>query len=439
MGYNGSLSLRLAIVAGITHFLSGVFIMQQKYKTVAIVVTGSEILRGLRVDTNSAWLGRQCHALGWEVVWKQSVGDSAQIGKALLAAREQQVDLIVVSGGLGPTSDDVTREQLAASLGVELSLDQQALQGIEQFFVTRQRSMPEPNRKQAYIPQGCKALANSCGTAPGVFFAGSDSWPAVALLPGPPRELQAMFNEHLSTWLKQHAGMASYERTFSFALLGESQLQQLLGDILGGIEPLELAFCAHEALVDLRVSSTQPGCVEHARMSICSALAEYLVSDNGLNLQETLVDLLARRGLSLSVAESCSGGLLSASICKVPGCSAVFKGGVVSYANSVKQGVLGVPESVLEQAGAVSKECVVAMARNCLKIMDSDFSLAISGIAGPQGGTAEKPLGTVHYALVAADGYELCWQELLSYPREVVQQRSVVSAMMHLLRHLRGQ
>jgi len=412
--------------------------MKNQYKTVAIVVTGSEILRGLRVDTNSAWLGRECHALGWEVVWKQSVGDSAQIGEALQAARARQVDLIVVSGGLGPTSDDVTREQLAAGLGVELQFDAHALQGIEQFFVSRQRSMPDSNRKQAYIPQGCEALANSCGTAPGVFFVGSGDWPAVALLPGPPRELQAMFNEHLRGWLQQHAGLRLHERSFSFALLGESQLQQMLPDILAGIEPLDLAFCAHEALLDLRVSSPQAACVEHARMSICSALHDYLVSDKGLNLQETLIDLLARRGLSLSVAESCSGGLLAATLCKVPGCSTVFKGGVVSYANSVKQQLLGVDPAVLQQQGAVSKECVEQMARNTAKLLESDFCLAISGIAGPQGGTAQKPLGTVHYALAGPEGLLLSWQELLAYPREVVQQRCVVSAMMHLLRQLRA-
>lgn len=369
---------------------------------IEILNTGTELLLGNTLNTHGAWFGRELFKLGLRISRQSTVPDGPAIRDALSEIL-RRADAVIVTGGLGPTSDDLTREITAEVLGLELCTDEGALRSLEAFFAIRNRPMAAANRKQALIPVGAEVLPNPNGTAPGCYLApgidGTSSC-AVFLLPGPPRELYPMFHAEVAPRLRTLAGITNPPAVLElkFTGIGESDFHQAIDARLAAIPGLEFGYCAHIGEVDLRLIGT-PAAIERAREIAVGQFAEFLVSDDGSSLEETIVRLLTERCLTLATAESCTGGLIANRITDVAGASAVFAHGLVTYANRAKTQWLGVSEEDLATHGAVSEVVARAMAEGALAASGSDLAVAVTGIAGPTGGSPEKPVGTAWIAV----------------------------------------
>lgn len=377
----------------------------------AIVTVGDELLYGATVDTNGAWMGQALAERGIPVVERRVVGDSdADIGGAL-AGVLAKADLVVLSGGLGPTHDDRTREAVAAHLGLDLEVDPALVTMLERRFRKfGHTSLPSNNLKQAHIPRGGEALANPRGSAPGLLVpVPQDPDKRVALLPGVPREMKGIFEEELMPRVERlYAHRMSpvlhhwiHTTGIAESLLAE-RLREVLPEDLGGVS---LAYLPRLTGVDLRLTVTDQ--VDRDVAMAAASRIEGLIApvvdgfryeaDSG-DLVEAIGRLLTDQALTLVVAESCTGGAIAKRLTDVAGVSSFFQGGVVAYSNRLKSELLGVDEGVLEQHGAVSEETALAMAQGARERLGGDAAIAITGIAGPGGGSEEKPVGTVWYA-----------------------------------------
>ncbi len=369
---------------------------------IEIINTGTELLLGNTQNTHGTWLGRELFRLGLRVARQTTIPDGAIIEEALTEAARRS-DVVIVTGGLGPTSDDITREATAAVLGAELMEDEAAMRSLEAFFATRKKAMAPANRKQALAPVGSDVLPNGNGTAPGIYVPPrlNPIRPcAIFLLPGPPRELYPMFFAEVEPRLRALAGV-SLDRTMlemKFAGVGESDFHQAIDGQLAEVEGLEYGYCARIGEVDLRLIGAV-GVVIRAREVAIQVYATQLVSENGKSLEAVVLQQLREQGLTLATAESCTGGLVASRLTDVPGCSEVFTHGFVTYANRAKVDVLGVDQSVLQKVGAVSEEVARQMAEGALRVSAADVAVAVTGIAGPSGGSAEKPVGTAWLSL----------------------------------------
>ncbi|HSP41895.1 MAG TPA: competence/damage-inducible protein A [Luteolibacter sp.] len=373
---------------------------------IEVINTGSELLLGGTLNTHAAWFGRELFALGLRISRQTTVPDGEPIREAMGEAVER-ADVLLVTGGLGPTSDDLTREITAEVLGIELITDEAALRSIENFFAHRGRPMAQANLKQALVPVGADVLPNPNGTAPGVYVPprlNGRSHCAVFLLPGPPRELYPMFHAEVVPRLRALSGIEVPPGmlTLRFTGIGESDFHQGIDDRLARIAGLEFGYCAHIGEVELRLIGT-PEAIGAARNIAVETFHKNLISEDGSTMEETVVRLLKERNLTLATAESCTGGLIASRITDVPGASAVFTHGFVTYANSAKISLLQVSPADLETHGAVSEPVVRQMAEGALKISGADIAVAISGIAGPDGGSPEKPVGTAWIGLAVKD------------------------------------
>ncbi len=371
---------------------------------IEILNTGTELLLGNTVNTHAAWFGRELFKLGLRVTRQTTVPDGDAIREALSEA-VSRADAVIVTGGLGPTSDDLTREITAAVLGVELIMDEAALRSIGAFFALRNRPMAEANLKQALVPVGADVLPNSNGTAPGVYVPpriNGRSNCAVFLLPGPPRELHPMVHAEVLPRLRALSGVENPPSVaeLRFTGIGESDFHQGIDAELARIPGLEVGYCAHIGEVELRLIGT-PGAVSEGKNIALGNFREFLVSDDGSILESALVRLLTEKRMTLATAESCTGGLISCRITDVPGSSAVFTHGFVTYANEAKISLLGVPPEDLETHGAVSETVARKMAEGALTNSGADIAVSVTGIAGPDGGTPEKPVGTAWIGLAA--------------------------------------
>jgi len=408
----------------------------------AIVASGSELVRGDRNDRNGPYLASSLLRLGIEPARITVVGDDpADLEAALRAGLEH--DLLVVSGGLGPTHDDRTIELLARAAGVGLAVDEELAAGIEELSRRVAARLRRPYadfadgvRKQATLPDGAQWIG-LVGTAPAVVLP-LDGCVAVAL-PGPPRELQELWPRVLETQpLQQLISRAHVPERRVLRMFGvsESAVAQALAEAGGEGNGVDVTVCARdfEIHVDLFV---QPGAAERAdaiERGIVESNAPYVFSRDDRSTAELVLELLRERGLTLATAESCTGGLVAGRLTDVPGASDVFRGAIVAYANEVKGAQLGVPEEVLAEHGAVSAETAAAMAHGARERLGVDVAVAVTGIAGPDGGTAEKPVGLVFLHAAGPDG-EL--GRRLDFPgdRETIRLRSVVAAL-HLVRRL---
>lgn len=374
-----------------------------------LIFTGSELLLGHIVNTHAQYLGERLAATGIEVTLNTTVGDDGARMRQVLGQAVQRSDLIIITGGLGPTTDDITPETVAAVLGLPLVADQESLVRIRELFHRRGQKMAQSNLKQAYFPAGSQILPNKVGTAPGALIEKDKK--IIILLPGPPRELSVMFEESVLPFLsaKADAGAAMKYKIFRLTGISESAVQDLLKD-LGGQGNPGIAYIAKPGEIRVRLSarSGKEGRAEEllAELSrrVKPRLDQYIFACDEEILEETVGQLLLAKGLSIGAAESCTGGLVAARLTDVPGSSAYFKGGVVAYSNEIKSGLLGVSMSVLERFGAVSKETAMAMAQGARERTGADIGLATTGIAGPGGGTPAKPTGLVYVSLAADDG-----------------------------------
>ena len=374
---------------------------------IEIINTGTELLLGNTLNTHGAWFGRELFKLGLRISRQTTVPDGDAIREALEETLAR-ADAVIVTGGLGPTSDDLTREITAEVLGLELITDEAAMRSLEGFFALRGRPMVDANRKQALCPVGADVLPNPNGTAPGIYVPprlNGRSNCAVFLLPGPPRELYPMYHGEVVPRLRALAGVETIHEALvlKFTGIGESDFHQGIDAQLAAVPGLEYGYCAHIGEVDLRMIGDKVA-LEKARRISLERFEAYLISDDGASMEATVVRLLKDRSMKFATAESCTGGLISNRITNVPGASEVFTHGFVTYANEAKSGMLDVPLLEIETHGAVSETVARLMAEGALKASGADIAVSVTGIAGPGGGTDEKPVGTAWIAVARRDG-----------------------------------
>jgi nicotinamide-nucleotide amidase len=381
--------------------------------TAEVITTGTELLFGSVVNTHLAFLGQQLFSLGLRISRQTTVPDGYAIRDAILEAAARS-RLILITGGLGPTTDDVTREIVADLAGRPLEYDESIFAKIRERFEKRGLRLTDPISRQAYVPRGAQVLPNDHGTAPGLYLPPSPSYgatspatetlPHMILLPGPPRELRPMFERYASPLIRSIVGTTDLTAIiFRTAGLGESYAQELIGAELAAIKDLELGYCARIGELDLRLVGPQESVLKGAEI-VRARLFDQIVTEDGSELEAIVVRLLVGRSATVAVAESCTGGLLANRFTNVPGASAVFLEGNVTYSNAAKTRTLGVPVELLNRVGAVSHEVALAMAEGARARSGATYALSTTGIAGPDGGTPEKPVGTVFVGLASEDG-----------------------------------
>ena len=411
-----------------------------------ILVTGTEVLSGYVTDRNGPWISERLADLGVEVTEITVVGDRpGDLDGALRHMRDEGLDLIVTSGGLGPTADDLTAEVVGRFAGRELVLDQAMEEKIAQIiarYARRLRFDPEAvreaNRKQAMVPEGATAI-DPAGTAPGLVVPADGQ--VVIVLPGPPRELQDMWPRALASQPAQEVlGRAEPYKTMSIRMFGipESELAKALREIEDEgvpLDRLEVTTCLRggELVTDVRHRDGAEEAAEGLRAGLAQRLGQFTYTESGESIEEVVFRLLGDR--TIAVAESESGGLLAGRLTLRPGSSRWFAGGVVSYSNESKTKLLGVDAKLIESSGAVSPEVADAMADGAIERFEADVGCAITGIAGPDGGSEEKPVGYVCFCAKTAGGDRLARDPVLPGSRTDVRERSVVVAL-HLVRYL---
>ena len=373
---------------------------------VELINTGTELLLGDVINTNAAWLGQRMVELGLQIDRATCVPDGAAIEEALREACHR-ADVVIVTGGLGPTADDVSREAAAAVFGLTLEMREESLRTLEAFFAQRGRTVNEHNKRQALAPSGAQVLPNSNGTAPGLYLppelgAAKGLNCGIFLLPGPPRELKAMVSGEVEPRLRAMLpdGADRVCRYLKFTGLGESDISMEIQAPLEKLGGLDIGYCIGKGDVDVRLTGASAA-VESGAALCRERLGEYLISEDRRVVEEVVVHLLREHGAWLATAESCTGGFIAHRITNVSGASHVLGSGWVAYANEAKTHLLGVPAALIEQHGAVSEPVAAAMAEGCLRESGATHALAVSGIAGPTGGSPDKPAGTVFVALAS--------------------------------------
>lgn len=409
---------------------------------VEVINTGTELLLGNVVNTHISYLGKTLFPLGLRIDRQTTVPDGSAIRDALYEAFSRS-DVLIVTGGLGPTTDDITREIVAELLGLSLKEDLWVIEAIRARLDRRGIPYRARIQRQAMVPTGATVLRNDNGTAPGLYLPrrGTPAWtsPHLFLLPGPPRELKPMFEDYALPILRDIVGTASPDqecRLYHIVGIGESGVEELVGLSLTERGDIEVGYCARPNEVDLRLIAPTT-ILDEVEPRVREALGSYIVSQSGQSLEEVVVGRLLENQQTLAVAESCTGGLLANRITNVPGASEIFPAGYVTYANEAKERELGVPSDLLARVGAVSEEVACAMAEGVLRRAGTDFSIGITGIAGPGGGSTEKPVGTVYIALAQRGGLTECLRETFPTDRETFK-RLATQAALDLLRRRLG-
>ena len=367
--------------------------------------TGTELLAGDVQDTHLAFIAREIFPLGLRIEERRTVGDGAAIGETLKELFPR-AEIIFVTGGLGPTSDDITRDVTAELLGLKLEENAELLESLKRRLKVRGIKWVSSIARQVQVPEGAQILPNENGSASGLYLKAKINpkiaSPHVFLLPGPPRELQPMFRDHAMSILRSIVkGPPPIQRRFyKIAVMGESVIEERIGKKILAIPGIELGYCARPGEVDVRIIG-EPAALEQADKIVRAELGDVVFTDDDRTLEEVLVKLLTNKKQTLAIAESCTGGLLANRITNVSGSSAVLLAGYVCYANEAKIDILGVDPQLVEKHGAVSEEVARAMAEGARKRARSTYALATTGIAGPDGGSPEKPVGTVYVALAS--------------------------------------
>jgi nicotinamide-nucleotide amidase len=400
---------------------------------VELLNTGTELLLGSVTNTHLAYLGQELFEIGLRIGRQSAIPDGAGIREALLDAFPR-CDILLVTGGLGPTSDDVTREIAAELLGCRLEMNEAVAQAIRERLARRSITLRQRMLRQAMVPEGAMVLPNAHGTAPGLYFppilTPSLATPHLFLLPGPPRELKPMFEAHVRLLLQQIRGDFLDRKCCNYHIvgLGESAVEELVGMELSLRGDVEVGYCARPNEVDFRLIASR-AVLEEVEPRVFQKLGKHIVSTRGNLIEEVVVNRLIELQKKIAVAESCTGGLLANRITNVPGASLVFVEGFITYSNDAKIRSLGVPEELLTSHGAVSEAVARAMAAEAIAKTDADFSLAITGIAGPSGGTPEKLVGTVFIALAERNSETRCRQEFFPTDRETFKQLASQAAL----------
>lgn len=417
-----------------------------KQSCIELVTIGDELLLGFTIDTNAAYISRVLGEIGFEIVRRTTVGDRP--GEIAGAAGEalDRTGAVITTGGLGPTSDDLSKAAIAGLFGREMVLDENVLREIEQQWARLfpGRHFPPPNRQQAEIPRGAEILPNRHGSAPGIWLEDeAGRW--IAMLPGVPREMRGMLSDEILPRLAASGGdRVILSRTLRTTGMGESAVAELLGD--SPLEPgrrnrISLAYLPSALGVELRLTTRgysrreSAALLDSAATKLKERLGPYVYGEDDSDLASVVLDLCRQKSLAIAVAESCTGGMLGTRLTSIAGSSDVFLGGIIAYDNEVKRSLIGVDGAVLEAYGAVSVETAAAMASGVRRKMKAGVGIAITGIAGPGGGTDDKPVGTICIAL-DGDGVTGAKALRLIGDREEIRQRSAQSALDMLRRAL---
>ncbi len=397
------------------------------------IAVGSELLDLDRADTNSLYVTRRLREKGILMDMKVVVGDHMDNLAWIVKKACQRAQLVILSGGLGPTEDDITREAVAAALKKKLVFREEIVAELENRFKRRGMVMPEINARQAFVIEGAEVIANPAGTAPGLYL--DDGGCKVLLLPGPPNELIPTFESVYEKYLAAASNYHIYSRTFRLTGISESEADARCSDIYRKYRNPVTTILASPGMIELHFLGRSRNSPDEARQrtdelaeKIRERLRDFIFAEKDVGLPEVIIAELQERRLTLAVAESCSGGGLGNQITNVPGSSEVFLGGVIAYANSVKSGILGVGETTLKKHGAVSAATAAEMAAGARRLCGADIGLAITGIAGPGGGTQGKPVGLVFMHL-SAENYEKGNRQIFSGSREIVKSRSEYHAL----------
>lgn len=415
--------------------------------SVEIITIGTEILLGHLVDTNAAFIASTLADHGVDVFAKHSVGDNAQRLHQMLVAvlNRESVDGVITTGGLGPTVDDLTKEAVSLAVGKPLELHEPSLRAIEARFQLLRpgRQLSENNRRQAMLPAGSIVMENPHGTAPG-FIALRDDGKFVASMPGVPREMKPMLTEKLIPWLVERFDLHStiFTRTIHTVGIPESELDLKIEDLFRSLENPKIAVLAHGGRVDVKVMAKAADrrqaeeLIEPVAAELMRRIGAGIYGIDDTTLEGAIASELIKRRLTIATAESATGGSIADALVRVPGVSATFVGGVVAYSDSVKETVLGVDPADIRRVGAVSEEVAVAMARGVRARLGADIAISTTGIAGPQGGTPEKPVGLMWYGLATEDGACSAYRYVFPGTRSDVRMRATIAALNILWRHL---
>ncbi len=408
-----------------------------------ILSIGTELLLGQITDTNAVYLSQRLAELGIPLFFRDTVGDNHQRLRDTLRLAKSRAELIICTGGLGPTQDDITAEDIAAVFDAPLEMREDARVVVEAFFRARGREVTEKQLKQAMLPKGAIVLPNPNGTAPG-FILEKDGVIAVAM-PGPPHEMEPMWRDGVTPYLRARSGYTIVSRTLRFCGIGEAALETLLEDVINAQTNPTVAPYAKLAEVHIRVTARASSKDEAAALitpveaAIRERAGQYVYGTDEQTLEEVVGLLMRERGLTLAVAESCTGGGLGARLTNIPGSSDYFLGGVISYSNELKMTLLGVPKATLVAHGAVSEPTARAMAAGVTAATGADVGVSITGIAGPGGGTAEKPVGLVYIGLAQKGQEPRAYRYTMFGNRTAIRQRAAQEALVMLHHALTGQ
>jgi len=384
---------------------------------VEVINTGTELLLGNVTNTHLGYLAQSLFGLGLRVQRQVTVPDGTAITEAFKEAMTR-ADLIIVTGGLGPTSDDITRDAIAEAFGLKLIFHPEILDGIAAKFAERKFIMNDLQKAQAMVPEGGVVLDNKSGTAPGLIVRKGKTF--AVLLPGPPRELKPMWENEALPWLRREFAdrlPPIHEITLRLLGLGETRVQILIENEIKAVGPVEIGYCARPGEVDLRLIGPDKSLVEKAAEIARTKLADEIYAEGNATMEETVVQLARAAGKTVATAESCTGGLIAHRITNVSHSSEMFRYGWVTYANEAKIIELGVPPELLERHGAVHGAVAQAMAEGALRHSGANLAVAVTGIAGPTGGTPAKPVGLVYFALAGTDGRRQVVKKNLSSER----------------------
>ena len=406
-----------------------------------VISVGTELLLGQIVDTDAAYLSKLLPQFGIDLHYRVTVGDNEPRLADALRLALSRADVVFTIGGIGPTMDDLTKETVAHVLGDEMVLHEESAERLRAFFAARGIDMPEANLKQALVPRRGKVLPNPLGTAPGAAF--ETDGKVVIVLPGPPREFIEMVDSQVMPYLRELVGESASvirSRVLRIAGLGESSVADMVNDLLGGSNPT-VAPLASLGEVHLRITAKAESIAEADMMidemdgKLSAILGNSIFGRDDESLERVVVRMLTERALTLAVAESCTGGLVANRITDVSGSSAAFVVGFVAYSNQAKKELLGLDEQLLSKHGAVSEQTARAMAEGARRVSGADVAISVTGIAGPTGGTAAKPVGLVYMALSAVDG-TIAFEHRFSGSRMDIKLRASQAALNMLRMYL---
>lgn len=410
--------------------------------TAELIAVGTELLLGNIANTDAQMISQGLSQLGINVYYHTVVGDNPQRVRQAVDIARGRADILITTGGLGPTCDDLTKVAVAQAFGKELVYHEPSAQRIRERFAQRGTPVTENNFQQAMVPEGCTVLDNDWGTAPGVAFQAGGTH--VLMLPGPPRECAMMFRHRALPYLQKLSDGVIASRTVKTFGIGESAAEALLRDLMNALHNPTLAPYAKPTGTELRITAHAPTREETLRLiapveeQVKAILGDKVIGVDVDSLEEVCFALLKDRGLTVGTAESCTGGLLAKLLTDLPGSSAVFRGGVVSYTNGVKAGLLGVPQDLLDRYGAVSPQVAEAMARGAKAALGCDIALSTTGVAGPDADDRGNPIGLVYLGLAWGDQCQVTEFRAGPVERERVRRQAAQTALDLLRRHLTG-